>query len=461
MRKGAVQITQPSVPAKLVLSRALILQILAGIAAQVGAGEIGDEEVSDVSFAKLVSGALTGEKELILDGEEVVLKSNNYVKDERRFVTSLFGGLSKTIQSLTANFTAADVGRPLQGEGLHPDTTIASVTSPTEAVMSHFSAAPAVDVEIYMPTRPAGAGQIWRGDGSMELGPGTIFRGILEIAGFKAAADGTITIGVGDFKMTSYPDGRFVWGKGGAVIGITAAGELFAGGEDETTAIVLISSAGDLTVKNTSQSMHSIPLSALVTTILAPTFDPPGGAFDAAVDVAILDQEPNVAIYYTTDGSTPDDTDTLYTGARIHLVATTTVKAIAYIGPFKSAVSSQTFTNDAVVVPNPTADPVGGDYSPAGGSLSVDLSCNLAGASMRYTTDGSTPSDVDGTLISPPNAGTIPSGTVVLPSGTRTLKVIAFKTGKTNSGVVTHIYDITSGGAGAGGSGGGGRGNVP
>ena len=64
--------------------------------------------------------------------------------------------------------------------------------------------------------------------------------------------------------------------------------------------------------------------------------------FETKTSVTIEARE-GCDIYYTTDGSTPDDKATAYEGA-IELSATTTVKAIAYKGELYSEVSSKTFT---------------------------------------------------------------------------------------------------------------------
>ena len=69
------------------------------------------------------------------------------------------------------------------------------------------------------------------------------------------------------------------------------------------------------------------------------------------------------AIYYTTDGSTPDNTDTQYTGA-ISISSTTTLKFIGYdtlgnAGP----VGTETYTIDATG-PTVTASPPGGTFAP-------------------------------------------------------------------------------------------------
>ena len=82
-------------------------------------------------------------------------------------------------------------------------------------------------------------------------------------------------------------------------------------------------------------------------------------------------------------------------------------------------------------VSDPTCSPVAGSYV---GSQSVALSCSTSGASIRYTTDGSTPSDT---------VGTVYSGVITV-AATLTIKAIAYKTGLTNSNVVSAAYVITA-----------------
>jgi hypothetical protein len=82
----------------------------------------------------------------------------------------------------------------------------------------------------------------------------------------------------------------------------------------------------------------------------------------------------------------------------------------------------------------PTFSPGGGTYTSA---QNVTISTTTGGASIRYTTDGSTPSSTTGTIYSGPvNIGT-----------TTTLKAIAYKNGMTNSTVTSATYTIGGGGA--------------
>lgn len=64
--------------------------------------------------------------------------------------------------------------------------------------------------------------------------------------------------------------------------------------------------------------------------------------FETKTEVTITSEE-GASIFYTTDGSTPDEESTEYTD-KIELSATTTVKAIAVKDTYVSPVASKTFT---------------------------------------------------------------------------------------------------------------------
>lgn len=84
-------------------------------------------------------------------------------------------------------------------------------------------------------------------------------------------------------------------------------------------------------------------------------------------------------------------------------------------------------------VATPTFDPVAGSYPHGGAGVQVVIATATVGATIRYTTNGSTPTA---------SFGTVYSGPVVLSEDT-TLKAIAYKSGMTDSAVATAAYDIT------------------
>jgi AraC-like DNA-binding protein len=93
-------------------------------------------------------------------------------------------------------------------------------------------------------------------------------------------------------------------------------------------------------------------------------------------------------IRYTTNGTTPDSNSNIYSGA-ITVSGTQTIKAIAQkSGYTDSSVSSGVYT---FVVANPTFDPV--DGSEVVLNDVVTISTITTGATIRYTTDGTTPND--------------------------------------------------------------------
>ena len=77
----------------------------------------------------------------------------------------------------------------------------------------------------------------------------------------------------------------------------------------------------------------------------------------------------------------------------------------------------------------PTFSPVAGTYSSA---QSVTISSSTSGATIRYTTDGSTPSETSGTVYS----------SSVAVNSTETIKAIAYESGLIDSSVATAAYTI-------------------
>src|SRR5438552_14787933 len=92
-----------------------------------------------------------------------------------------------------------------------------------------------------------------------------------------------------------------------------------------------------------------------------------------------------------------------------------------------SSVTSATYTISQTVAP-PTFNPPGGSFA---GSVTVTMSTTTSGASIYYTTDGSTP-----TTASSAYTGPVPLTT------TTTLKAMAAASGMTNSSVTSATYTI-------------------
>lgn len=103
-------------------------------------------------------------------------------------------------------------------------------------------------------------------------------------------------------------------------------------------------------------------------------------------------------IYYTTDGSTPTNASTKYTGV-FSVQQNTTVKAVCYFGGNYSDVVSQLYDGS---LQSPTIS-----ITPKG-VVTITATDN---ASIRYTTDGSTPTSSTGTVYS--GAFNVENGVVV------------------------------------------------
>lgn len=162
-----------------------------------------------------------------------------------------------------------------------------------------------------------------------------------------------------------------------------------------------------------------------------PTISPSGGTFYNDQTVTLSCGTSGATIYYTTNGAAPDDSSTQYTDP-FTINSPATVKAVAYAPPL---LPSNVVTSAAFVMrsADPSFDPGAGSYTT---TQSVTITCATLGASIRYTTDGTTtPSDTVGTLYSGPVSITT----------TTTLKAIAYRSGWTNSNVETAVYKYPCG----------------
>jgi hypothetical protein len=120
----------------------------------------------------------------------------------------------------------------------------------------------------------------------------------------------------------------------------------------------------------------------------------------------------------------------LYTApASIGSQQTVTVTATSVADSTKSASAIVTLSPPAVATP--VFSPAGGVYSSA---QTVTISTTTSGASINYTTYGSTPSETSGTLYNGP----------ITVSSTTTINAIAFASGMTDSAVASANYTITA-----------------
>jgi len=173
---------------------------------------------------------------------------------------------------------------------------------------------------------------------------------------------------------------------------------------------------------------ESEDLQATYTFIVAdPTSDISEGEYNGTQTISLSTITDGADIYYTLDGSTPTQDDSLYSGP-FDITESTTLKFRAYKSGYTA---SSIITFNYTIIPyaaTPTADPVGGTYTSA---QSVTLSTETEGADIYYTLDGEDPT-LGSTLYTTPidlNEET-----------TFTLKAITANEGYYNSSVMSETY---------------------
>jgi Leucine-rich repeat (LRR) protein len=179
--------------------------------------------------------------------------------------------------------------------------------------------------------------------------------------------------------------------------------------------------------------------------VSTPTFSPSQGTYTSPQSISILCATADAIIHYTTDGSEPGESPTVYSSP-ISVSGTTIIKAKGYKAGW---IPSETVTATYAItgtVSTPTFSPSQGTYTSA---QNVSLSCSTADAIIHYTTDGSEPTESSTAYLS-----------AISVSSTTTLKAKAYRIGWASSGTAAATYTINSGsqntGSGGGGGGGGG-----
>ncbi|MFL6354418.1 MAG: chitobiase/beta-hexosaminidase C-terminal domain-containing protein, partial [Bryobacteraceae bacterium] len=126
-------------------------------------------------------------------------------------------------------------------------------------------------------------------------------------------------------------------------------------------------------------SQATLSIYGLLAPAATPAFSPSPGTYNSAQSVAISDSSSGTTIYYTTNGSTPTTSSTVYTGP-IQVSTTTTIKAIAAGGGLSaSAVASATYTINLPAAAAPNFSPAAGTYNSA---HSVTISDSSSGTTI-------------------------------------------------------------------------------
>ena len=187
-----------------------------------------------------------------------------------------------------------------------------------------------------------------------------------------------------------------------------------------------LSSPGSITLPPYSVTALDYTVSG-VATAAAPTFSPAAGTYTSTQSVTISDATTGATIYYTTNGTTPTTSSSVYS-APITVSATETLKAIAVESGYTNSQAASASYTISAGLPAPTFSPAAGTYTSA---QSVTISDATAGTTIYYTTNGTTP-----TTSSTQYMGAI------WQTATQTLRAIAVETGSANSLVTTAAYTI-------------------
>jgi len=183
-----------------------------------------------------------------------------------------------------------------------------------------------------------------------------------------------------------------------------------------------------------TSSTTSSTVSSASTICFPPIYSPMTGNYASAQTITLTSETPGVTIRYTTDDSMPSETHgTIYTGP-FTLNNSAAIRAIAYESGYTDSAVNTSIYGMTWVCPTPDIFPGGGAYAGAQTVQITSLSTLTNSGTIRYTTDGSTPSETNGTVYTGP----------ITVSGSETIQAIAYASGLTDSAIASATYNIST-----------------
>ena len=162
--------------------------------------------------------------------------------------------------------------------------------------------------------------------------------------------------------------------------------------------------------------------------VAAPMFTPAAGTYVGPQQIVLSDAVNGATIHYTTDGSAPTANSPVYS-APIPVTANETINAYATDSGYSdSSVASASYVITLPTAGTPTFTPAGGTYTSV---QTVTIADATTGATIYYTTNGSTPTASSAVYSTPLTVG-----------ANETINAIALASGYLPSAVNSAVYTI-------------------
>ena len=275
-------------------------------------------------------------------------------------------------------------------------------------------------------TCSAKTGDVYKGKGS---GGGDIPQQCLKVG--KASGGGGFTFTI----PNTYDDVDLVeitcygWKTTSSISINDETAQTFTTAQTEVTKTFELASATktfEIAVTTSAVCITEIVLKKKVAASVAnPTFSPAAGAVEKGTSVTISTTTDGASIYYTTDGSTPTSSNTKYSSA-LTINSAQTIKAIAIKGSDASSVITAAYTIKKVASPTFTVD-----EGQVIEGTTVELATTTEGATIHYTTDGTTPTSSSTTYTS-----------AISIDANMTIKAIAVKSNWDDSDIASASYTV-------------------